>query len=265
MTAYFPRLRKRKAVVQDWIGIRLSLGAGLPQSWGCKRQEGIVASFVGGESGRVAWILRLVKIGAESEVQAQDVMEIDRPDDLGDISDLGLTLSETKRLLAALQQEIVAVQVRQHAARRPICSRCGDACRVKDYREHVVATLFGQVTMRLPQFRCAACGGIEAGVDWPPYCRATPELVRLQAHLSAVMTYRPAADLLEQLFPVNAAKHPETVRRHALKVGEALLECAAITPGTMAPTVVVTLDSTFIRSCEDGERHLEEPIASAVS
>jgi hypothetical protein len=80
----------------------------------------------------VAWILRLVKIGAESEVQAQDVMEIDRPDDLGDISDLGLTLSETKRLLAALQQEIVAVQVRQHAARRPICSRCGDACRVKD-------------------------------------------------------------------------------------------------------------------------------------
>jgi hypothetical protein len=33
----------------------------------------------------------------------------------------------------------------------------------------------------------------------------------------------------------------------------------------MAPAVVVTLDSTFIRSCEDGERHLEEPIASAVS
>ena len=54
----------------------------------------------------MAWILRLVKIGAEGEVPAQDVMEIDRPDDLGDISDLGLTLSETKRLLAALQQEI---------------------------------------------------------------------------------------------------------------------------------------------------------------
>jgi hypothetical protein len=71
------------------------------------------------------------------------------------------------------------------------------------------------------------------------------------------MTYRPAADLLEQMFPVNAAKHPETVRRHALKVGEALQECAAITPGTMASAVVVTLDSTFIRSCENGERHLE--------
>ena len=47
---------------------------------------------------------------------------------------LGLTLPETKRLLAALQQEIVAAQVRDHAVRRPTCSRCGGGCRVKDYR-----------------------------------------------------------------------------------------------------------------------------------
>jgi hypothetical protein len=118
---------------------------------------------------------------------------------------------------------------------------------VKDYREHIVATLFGQVTVRLPRFRCAACGGIETGVDWPSYCRTTPELAQLQAHLSALMTYRTAGDLLEQMFPVNAATHSETVRRHAPKVGESLQECAVITPGTMAPAVMVTLDSTFIR------------------
>jgi hypothetical protein len=85
---------------------------------------------------------------------------------LGEIAALGLTLSETKQLLARLQQEIVAAQVRHHAVRRPLCSRRGGACRVKNYREHVVATLFGQVTVRLPRFRCAARGGIEAGVDW---------------------------------------------------------------------------------------------------
>jgi hypothetical protein len=79
-------------------------------------------------------------------------MEINRPGDLDDIADLGLTLSETKRLLAAVQQEIVAARVREHAARRPLCSRCGDTCRVKDYRERMVATLFGQVTVRLPDF-----------------------------------------------------------------------------------------------------------------
>jgi hypothetical protein len=61
---------------------------------GCPRDEGIFASFFDlGE--RVAWILRLVKIGAEGEGRALDVMEINRPDDLGDIADLGLTLDET--------------------------------------------------------------------------------------------------------------------------------------------------------------------------
>jgi hypothetical protein len=71
------------------------------------------------------------------------------------------------------------------------------------------------------------------------------------------MTYRTAADLLEQMFPVDAATHPETVRRHALKVGEALGECASTRSEVAASAVVVTLDSTFIRSCEQEERHLE--------
>ena len=71
------------------------------------------------------------------------------------------------------------------------------------------------------------------------------------------MTYRTAADLLKQMFPVDAGKHHATLRRHTLKVGEALGECATIRPDTAASAIVVTLDSTFIRSCGDGERHLE--------
>ena len=210
----------------------------------------------------MAWVLRLVKIGAEGDGQALDIMEINRPHDLRHIGDLGLTLFETKRLLARLQQEIVAAQVRDHAVRKPACSRCGGGCRVKDYQNHVVATLFGRLTMRLPRFRCAACGGGEPGIDWPSHCRSTPELDRSQAHLSALMTYRPAADLLGQLFPVDAAKHHETLRRHALKVGETRGYCVTAGPETTVPSVVVTLDSTFIRSCENGERHLEVRIGN---
>ena len=73
----------------------------------------------------MAWILRQVNIGTEGERRSRDVMEIERPDDISDIADLGLTLFETKRVLATLQQEIVAAQVRDHAVRRPTCSRCG--------------------------------------------------------------------------------------------------------------------------------------------
>jgi len=184
-------------------------------------------------------------------------VEINRPNDLCDIADLGLTLAEAKRLLAGVQQELVAGQARDHAVQRPECPHCDHACRVKDYRDHAVATLFGQVTVRLPRFRCPACGGIEAGLAWPAHCRSTPELDRLQAQLCALMTYRTAADLLEQMFPVDAGAHHETLRRHTLRVGEALDEGAGIRPETAASAIVVTLDSTFIRSCAEGGRHLE--------
>jgi hypothetical protein len=227
------------------LGLHTGLPLGLPQVLGSPRQAGIFRSvFDRGEN--VGWIFRLVKIGTEGEGRSRDVMGIERSDD---IADLGLTLSETKHLLAMPRQEIVAAQVRDHAVRRPTCSRCGGGCRVKDYQDHVVATLFGQVTMRLPRFRCAACCESESGIDWPSHCRSTPELDRLQAHLAALMTCRTAADLLERIFPVDAAKHPETVRRHALKVGEALRECATARPEVAASAAVVTLDSTFIRSC----------------
>jgi len=65
-------------------------------------------------------MLRLVKTGAEGEGPCTDVMEINRPGDLGDIANLGLTLSEAKRLLARVQQEIVAAQAKEHAIRRPV-------------------------------------------------------------------------------------------------------------------------------------------------
>ena len=231
--------------------------AGPPQDWGCQRQEIFLGVLFLAGGGRVAWIVRLVKTGADGEGQCTDVMEIIWPDDLGDIADLGLTLTEAKLLLADVQQEIVAAQAREHAVCRRNCRCCSGDCRVKDYRERGVATLFGQVTGRLPRFRCAACGGIEAGIGWPSHCRSTPELDQLQAHLSALMTYRTAAEVLEQMFPVDAGKDHETLRRHTLRTGEALRNCAAARPRTAASTIMVSLDSTFIRSCADGERHLE--------
>jgi len=111
--------------------------------------------------------------------------------------------------------------------------------------------------MRLPRFRCAAGGRIETGINWPPHCRSTPELDRLRAHLSALMTYRVGADLLEHMFPVDAGIDPRTLRCHTLKAGAALANRAAIRPPAVAPAMTVTVDSTFIRSREDGERQFE--------
>ena len=57
--------------------------------------------------------------------------------------------------------------------------------------------------------------------------------------------------------PVEAGKSPETLRGHTLKIGEQFRNAAAVKPAVVAPTITISLDSTFIRSCLDGERHLE--------
>ena len=164
----------------------------------------------------MAWMVRLVKTGADGEKQSIDVATINRPDDLVEIASLGLTLAEGKLLLAGLQQQIVAAQARDHAVRRPDCRSCGAVCCVKDYRDHAIATLFGQVKVRLPRFRCAGCGRIETGIEWPSHCRSAPELDQLQAHFSALMTYQVAADVMAQMFPLDAGNDPETLRGHTL-------------------------------------------------
>jgi len=210
----------------------------------------------------VAWIVRLVSIGADGAEHSTDVLQIARPDNLADLANLGLTLAESKQLLAGVQQEIVAAQAWVHAARRPECRSCGTTCRVKDYRQHEIATLFGQVTVRLPRFRCAGCGTFATGMEWPPHVRSTPELDRLRAQFSALLTYRTAAALLGQMLPVDAGQDPESLRRHTFKVAENLPVPATIQPATPAEAIVVTLDSTFVRSCEEGERHLEVRIGN---
>src|SRR5829696_2955781 len=191
-------------------------------------------------------------------------MRIARPDDLTDLATLGLSMAEGKQLLAGVQQELVAAQARRHAARRPACRSCSTTCRVKDYRQHAIATLFGQVAVRLPRYCCVGCGVTEAGLGWPSHIRSTPELDRLRAQLAALMPYRTAAALLGQMFPVDAGADPETHRRHTFKIAEALPAQVAMKPSpTGAEAIVVTLDSTFIRSCGAGQRQLEVRIGNA--
>ena len=163
----------------------------------------------------------------------------------------------------------MAVQARDHAALRPECSGCGARCHVKDWQSRQVATLFGKIMVRLPRFRCPGCGRVETGINWPAHCRSTPELDQLQAHLSALMSYRVAAGVLAHLLPVAAGTSHETLRGRTLKRGEQLGHAAAVPPGPAmtaaapASAITLSLDSTFIRSCHDGERHLEVRVGNA--
>lgn len=150
----------------------------------------------------------MIETGTGGAAQGVDVMEINRPCELGDIASLGLTLAEAKQLLTRVQQAVVAAQSHEHAVLRRVCPTSGGRCHIKDWRLHEVATLFGKVAVRLPRFRCAGCGRTETCISWPPHCRSTPELDQLRAHLSALVPYRVAAGVLVHLLPAEAGKSP---------------------------------------------------------
>ena len=71
------------------------------------------------------WTLRLVGTEIDGQSRSCEVMAISRPDGLGDIANLGITLSEAKQLLVQVQQQVVADQATSHATFRPDCRSCG--------------------------------------------------------------------------------------------------------------------------------------------
>src|SRR3954449_2935640 len=212
-------------------------------------------------------VLQLVETRADGGTRSVELMELGRPGNLHDIADLGADAAKAKQLLTCVQQAVVAAQARDHATLRPDCASCGERFRIKDWRSRRVATLFGEVVVRLPRFRCPGCGRGETGTNWPAHCRSTPELDQLQAHLSALMTYRPAAGVLAHLLPVAAGTSHGTLRRHTLELGERLRDAATVEPdaaeAAAAPAIALSLDATFIRSCHEGERHLEVRVGNA--
>ena len=80
------------------------LGAVHIREWGYDDTGGtigLVDSRPGGMGMR--WVLRLITRGDDARCLSTDLIEICRPEGLGDIANLGLTLAEAKQLLARVQ------------------------------------------------------------------------------------------------------------------------------------------------------------------
>ena len=89
---------------------------------------------------------------------------------------------------------------------------------------------------------------------WPSRCRSAPELDQLQAPLSALMTYRACAtDVpVDTSCPIDAARSPETLRHHTLRIGERLGTATSDHRQLPAAATDCQRDSSFIRSREEG-------------
>src|SRR5271165_3065137 len=95
---------------------------GGPVTWlGVRSQIGMIPRPVFMVDGRVTWVVRLVKIGADGEEQRGDVVWIARP---GDLAKPGLTMAEGKVVRAGLQKKFVAWQSQDWSGQAAIAA-CG--------------------------------------------------------------------------------------------------------------------------------------------
>src|SRR3954454_3641233 len=76
-----------------WI---VAVSSGDRRKFGGGRARAVFSPLYLTRGGCVAWIVRLVKIGADGEEPLADVIKINRPDDLDDIANLGVDRGRRK-------------------------------------------------------------------------------------------------------------------------------------------------------------------------
>jgi len=191
----------------------------------------------------------------DCQSRSREVMAISRPDGLGDIAALGLTLAEASSCWCSRAGGRCGAGSPAHAV------SAGLSVMQREWPREGLATApdcdaVREVRVKLPRL------ALRAAVVANPWRlahrtgRSTLSWTKLQARLSALMPYRVAADVLQHL----CRSTPGGAPRH----------CVAIATGRQAARRWRRREAagrrrghhdqfgfTFIRSREDGERHLE--------
>ncbi len=170
------------------------------------------------------WTVRLEARTSAGEVTTTELVTFSGPGVASTLAEIGLTLAETKTLLAKLQAGMLCGQVAAYAAHHRACAACGVLRPLKDRRTRRLQALFGTVEVEAPRFKVCRCRQPAplAGVTVSPVCalltaRCTPELERVQAELGARTSFRDGARILESLLPVWPANHESLrARTHAV-------------------------------------------------
>ncbi|NRP21997.1 hypothetical protein LPJGGPFB_05256 [Ensifer adhaerens] len=139
--------------------------------------------------------------------------------------EVGLSIEEGKKIMAALQSVVVSHEAETYSLFRRVCPDCHTFRPVKDYTTRQIRTVFGTVEVRNPRWMlCRDCHPGIAGAFAPlkEICpdRATPELMELR--LGSMMPYRQAVKVLAEFLPVEPTETHPTVRKRTIKIGERL-------------------------------------------
>ena len=139
--------------------------------------------------------------------------------------DLGLSLAESKVLLAATQQRIVETQIKSWIEGRRCCEVCSRRRRSKGSYPIVFHTLFGDVRLASPRFHHCPCQQENDKATVSPLAElipdhVAPERLYLETRWASLVSYAAAVGLMVDILPIEAGVNATTVRRHVLRVAE---------------------------------------------
>ena len=179
----------------------------------------------------VEWRITVEGTDAFGEVRRHEI-RVDKDWDRLFDGEIGLSVEDGKKIIAALQTAVVSQEADTYTLFRRICPDCGALRPVKDYTTRRIRTVFGTAEVRNP--RWMLCRNCHPGFAFAfaPLCeicpdRATPELRELTARLGSMMPYRQAANVMAEFLPIEPTEAHATVRKRTIRTGERLDRQAA--------------------------------------
>ncbi len=137
---------------------------------------------------------------------------------------IGISLAEAKTLLANLQKQVVEQQIATFLSNRQQCPHCTQAFRHKGQHPVVFRTLFGNLKILSPRWFQCNCQPHKTRTFSPlvdlftDHC--SPERLYLETKWSSLVSFDLAAQLFEDVLPIETHIQATSVRNHLQRVAK---------------------------------------------
>lgn len=214
-----------------------------------------------------------IRVETEGGLHVQEIACWER--DEHRLADIGLSLEESKSLLAAVQKIVVEHQTAAYLESRRACPHCGRNRTGKGKHTVNLQTLFGNLAIDSPRWNHCPCQP-NATKTFSPLSElltehVSPERLYLEVKWSSLISFELAAELLKDTLPVAETINASSVRNHLHRVAtqadaalgdeqmsfvEGCPRDWATLPRPPAP-LTVGIDGCYVRGWEDKKKNFE--------
>lgn len=180
--------------------------------------------------------LQIVITDESGVCRTEELMTLQRSGDA--LNDIGLSVSESKRLLNTVQQSMVQQQAAEYTRQHIQCPHCLAARRIKGQQKIQYRTLFGVIPvsgLRVYRCRCedSATRTVSLLSDWAGD-HTHPALKYIETRWASLISYEMTTRLLKDVLPVGHNLNASTVRNHLCQVAQRLDAEAESHPGFLS-------------------------------